>query len=158
MGYVFPDGATLNIKRESRTSDWSSIRGPSLHGRGESATHEYLTGWLSHDEDNDSYACIVVFDIQPERMKSCAQRLSGLYQIEMDNAHRISTPDGPESIVFWTPGRAGAVTADRGCLLLKSRNRWQVCDPAWIEKPLRLHIADQPHELTFSKGRSLPLQ
>lgn len=159
MGYIFPFGQELLIVRESRTSDYTSIRGAGLHGRGETMTHEYLTGVIAHDDQSSSYAYVMIPNATAESMSDWLMRIRQRYAISTDGLHHISTNDNSiESIVFWEAGEAGQVRADRGCLLLREGVRWRLADPAWAETAIHVQIAGKSYENTPLKGRPVLLR
>jgi len=69
--------------------------------------------------------------------------------------HHIARADGGlKSWVFWEPGTHGDVQADRGCMLLRTGDTWQVVDPTWTDAPLKLQIAGRPVSVNPPRGRS----
>ena len=80
------------------------------------------------------------------------------YEIDRSGAHRVVARDGhAEWIVLWDEGSAASVQADRGCLLLRSGDAWQVVDPAWVKKPLTVRIGAQAHTIEPKRGRQVPV-
>jgi hypothetical protein len=159
MGYAFPDGQRVTILRGPRTSDWSSIRDPKRYGPTPPETHHYVTVLISHDKDSTDYRYIMALNVGRDVWTQQAGQIARRYELSTQAAHVIRTDDKRiESIVFWQAGQAGNVTADSGCMLLRSDNGWQAVDPARSDRALQVNLGDEAFQLALQGGRSMPLR
>lgn len=156
VGYVFPALQQVHLKREERRSDWSSVRDPRLHGAEEQRATWFLTGFISHDPSTRGYSYIMIPDVPSERMPELARSVVERYRIETAGAHQISVTDADaEAIVFWQPGQAGSVQAERAGLLMRQKDAWHAADPAWSEQPLSIKLGDRTFEPVSRNGRAV---
>ena len=159
MGYIFPEPTKLTILREIRTSDWSSIRYPQRFGAGDELTHAYVTAFIDHDSESTGYKYIIVPDVSRDDLQQRLRPLIERYELANRGPHRLATKDGRlESIILWEEGHAGTVQTDRGCMLLRLDDHWQVVDPSWTEQPLHLRVGDRAHEVVPANGRAVTLK
>lgn len=153
-GYVFPGGQEVLLLRETRTSDWSSVRGDRRHGKTKPVTHHYLTAVIRHHSRDAGYRYIMVPGPRREAMPAIAKELAAAYAIASDGAHHIRTRDGVmESIVLWDAGQAGPARVDRGVLLLRLGEQSQIVDPCWNQDDLHITLDGKSHDMALTNGR-----
>jgi len=159
VGYVFPGGQEVLLLRESRTSDWTSVRGASRHGQGEAVTHHYLTAVIPHGAEASAYCYIMAPDTRAETMPALAKKLAEAHAITTDEARHVVSREGEvEGVVLWEAGRAGPVATERGVMLLRTGGAWQVVDPCWNEGELHIRLEGKSHQLTPTRGRSARIE
>lgn len=154
MGYVFPGGCRLRIIRESRTSDWSTVRDPVRYGRTDPVTHDYLTAVIVHETPASWYRYVVLPDVALSEMGAQADAVLRRYDLAHDPSHRVTARDGSfEAIVFWDAGVESSVRVDRGCLVLRVGDRLSIVDPTWSDAVIRLQWNSDDHGVTPTSGR-----
>jgi len=152
MGYVLPPGQQVRVLRERRSSDWTSVREARRHGRGEVSSIWYLTGVIRHDESIQTYRYIMLPHVKVEQMPALARGVLSHYQLDNSGAHRIAVGHW-EACVFWEPGRAGALSADSGCIVWHDGATWLAVDPTQEAQPLKLSIDKRSFTVHPDRGR-----
>lgn len=159
-GYLFPGGQEVLIIREERTSDWSSIRDPALHGETDAVTHTYLTVVIRHRNQGDpGYGYIVLPGYDAAALADRAESILSYYRMERAGRHRVRTIDGTvDAVTFWEPGEAADVAADRGCMLLGTGEEWRVVDPTWSGESLTVTVDGRATGVTPRRGRPVEVR
>jgi hyaluronate lyase len=158
VGYVFLSKQELRVVRETRTSDYTSIRGAALHGKGETKTHHYMTGVIPHSTESDSYAYVMIPHAHPNTMRDWTDRIRDRYSIKTVGGHHVVTSDRKtESVVLWDKDEIRQVRADRGCMLLSQNGKWHLVDPNQREEALFVDAKGQSYHVTPSRGRPVVL-
>jgi hyaluronate lyase len=163
MTYVLPDRPEVMVSYGPRTSNWSSIRSEDIFGKTKPVTHWYLTVVIEHSASQPTYAYVM----GPTGSKDVATA-AALTRNVSKGSHFVRSGDGQlEAAVLWEAGAAGAVqdatspnaiSADAGCMLLRSGGAWQVVDPAWSGKPVKVHLAGHDYEAVSERGRAVTLK
>ncbi len=158
VGYVFIEPTRLHLLRETRQSDWHSIRGDNVGGRGNVETQDYFTAVIQHDADATGYAYVFCPRRAAEEMPATAQSVREIYSVESGpHATRVNFPGGG-AFVFWEGGAFQNVEVDRSCLLVVEDDGIHAADPAWREGELTVTVDGRgPMPLTPQRGRSVVL-
>lgn len=155
VGYVFVEPAKLHLLREIRQSDWHSIRGDHVGGKGDVETQAYFTAVIEHDADTPAYAYAFCPRRNAEEMPQILQAVRDAYTLETSpQATQIAYPGG-EAFVFWEPGVMHDMEADQSCLVVVHDENIHIADPAWHDGAITVKLGGQPLEpMVSERGRT----
>lgn len=156
VGYVFLEPTRLHLLRDTRQSDWHSIRGDHVGGKGSVETQAYFTAVIPHTADMPAYAYAFCPRRASSEMAEAAQAVRSSYALDI-NPHgaRVGYPAG-NAFAFWEPGVLQNVETDRSCLLVMQGEDIHVADPAWRDGPFTLKVHGRALEpVICQRGRSV---
>lgn len=104
MGYYFPQGETVQVLRESRTSSWRAF---TKYGDPTPVTRDYFTLWVDHGKNpqGDTYAYVVLPGLSAEQTRAYAEKpnvkvLSNTPSVQAVQAES----EGVTGLNFWEAG------------------------------------------------------
>ena len=159
VGYIFLEPAKVHVVRETRQSDWHSIRGDAVGGKGGVETQDYFTVVVRHDADMRSYAYVVCPRRATGEMPALVQSVRGAYTLDTrPHVTSIAYPRG-RAVVFWEPGTFQNVEVNRSCLIVLEGENVHVADPAWLGGEFTVEIDGRTLEpVAPERGRSTTIK
>ena len=163
VGYVFLDPTKLHLVRETRQSDWRSIRGnpkDSVGGeKGNVETKDYFTAVISHDGDTPAYAYAFCPRRGSAEMPALARSVRDAYILEATpQAMRIAYPEGA-AYAFWEPGTLRDMEVDRSSLIVLQGQDLHAADPAWRGGEFTVKVNGKALEpISSARGRTVTMK
>lgn len=155
IGYFFPKKETLNIVRESRTNNWSSMNQAAGQKDDTDYTDNYLTMYINHGvtPSNADYEYVLLPNMSSDGVKAMLKTpmLKFLQTIQMFRRHMINQPKLPALIFGAIPKRRCKETARIGSFatvrrLLRYRKRT-------VSLKLRFRIQRKKYGVCRYRGR-----
>lgn len=102
VGYVFSEAQEVRVLRETRPSEWSSIRDQAMHGVGEVITQEFVTVVIEHDETHRDYAYVMMLAADRNVVDAMASQVAErLALTRSDTLHAVRAGTILEVQVNW---------------------------------------------------------
>lgn len=159
VGYVFLQPAKLHVVRETRQSDWHSIRGDAVGGKGGVETQDYFTAVVRPGADMRSYAYVFCPRRASGEMPALVQSVRGAYTLDTrPHVTSIAYPHG-RAVVFREPGTFQYAEVNRSCLMVVEGENVYVADPAWRGGEFAVEADGRPLEpVAPERGRSTAIK
>lgn len=148
IGYYFPEGEDLEIKREARTGSFQDINGAVADGAAgsEDVTRDYLSLAVSHGDGAEDYAYVLL----PGRTEEETAEYASGSEIEIiSNTAEVQAvadrSSGASGYQFWTAASAGNVSADQASsVTMKEEDgtlKLGVSDPSQTQDSVTIHVS-----------------
>jgi len=116
IGYTFPEPQPLKLKRETQAGSWhdmSDSQSDAVH------SHPFLTLWFDHGRQAKGAAYAYVILPRKSAAETEAYAASGAITILAHDSRTHAVRQNRRhsvGVVFWEPGVAGKLSADRACI------------------------------------------
>lgn len=148
IGYYFPEGEDLEIKREARTGSFQDINGAVADGAAgsEDVTRDYLSLAVSHGDGAEDYAYVLL----PGRTEEETAEYASGSEIEIiSNTAEVQAAadrsSGASGYQFWTAASAGNVSADQASsVTMKEEDgtlKLGISDPSQTQDSVTIHVS-----------------
>lgn len=148
IGYYFPEGEDLEIKREARTGSFQDINGAVADGAAgsEDVTRDYLSLAVSHGDGAEDY----VYVLLPGRTEEETAEYASGSEIEIiSNTAEVQAAadrsSGASGYQFWTAASAGNVSADQASsVTMKEEDgtlKLGISDPSQTQDSVTIHVS-----------------
>lgn len=148
IGYYFPEGEDLEIKREARTGSFQDINGAVADGAAgsEDVTRDYLSLAVSHGDGAEDYAYVLL----PGRTEEETAEYASGSEIEIiSNTAEVQAvadrSSGASGYQFWTAASAGNVSADQASsVTMKEEDgtlKLGISDPSQTQDSVTIHVS-----------------
>ena len=148
IGYYFPEGEDLEIKREARTGSFQDINGAVADGAAgsEDVTRDYLSLAVSHGDGAEDYAYVLL----PGRTEEETAEYASGSEIEIisntaEVQAAVDRSSGASGYQFWTAASAGNVSADQASsVTMKEEDgtlKLGVSDPSQTQDSVTIHVS-----------------
>ena len=148
IGYYFPEGEDLEIKREARTGSFQDINGAVADGAAgsEDVTRDYLSLAVSHGDGAEDYAYVLL----PGRTEEETAEYASGSEIEIiSNTAEVQAAadrsSGASGYQFWTAVSAGNVSADQASsVTMKEEDgtlKLGISDPSQTQDSVTIHVS-----------------
>lgn len=152
IGYYFPEGEDLEIKREARTGSFQDINGAVADGAAgsEDVTRDYLSLAVSHGDGTEDGAEDYAYVLLPGRTKEETAEYASGSEIEIifNTAEVQAAADrssGASGYQFWTAASAGNVSADQASsVTMKEEDgtlKLGISDPSQTQDSVTIHVS-----------------
>ena len=148
IGYYFPEGEDLEIKKEARTGSFQDINGAVADGAAgsEDVTRDYLSLAVSHGDGAEDYAYVLL----PGRTEEETAEYASGSEIEIiSNTAEVQAAadrsSGASGYQFWTAASAGNVSADQASsVTMKEEDgtlKLGISDPSQTQDSVTIHVS-----------------
>ena len=152
IGYYFPEGADLEIKREARTGSFQDINGAVADGAAgsEDVTRDYLSLAVSHGDGTEEGAEDYAYVLLPGRTEEETAEYASGSEIEIiSNTAEVQAvadrSSGASGYQFWTAASAGNVSADQASsVTMKEEDgtlKLGISDPSQTQDSVTIHVS-----------------
>lgn len=152
IGYYFPEGEDLEIKREARTGSFQDINGAVADGAAgsEDVTRDYLSLAVSHGDGTEGGAEDYAYVLLPGRTKEQTAEYASGSEIEIiSNTAEVQAAadrsSGVSGYQFWTAASAGNVSADQASsVTMKEEDgtlKLGISDPSQTQDSVTIHVS-----------------
>ena len=152
IGYYFPEGEDLEIKREARTGSFQDINGAVADGAAgsEDVTRDYLSLAVSHGDGTEEGAEDYAYVLLPGRTEEETAEYASGSEIEIiSNTAEVQAAadrsSGASGYQFWTAASAGNVSADQASsVTMKEEDgtlKLGVSDPSQTQDSVTIHVS-----------------
>ena len=152
IGYYFPEGEDLEIKREARTGSFQDINGAVADGAAgsEDVTRDYLSLAVSHGDGTEEGAEDYAYVLLPGRTEEeTAEYASGSEIETISNTAEVQAAadrsSGASGYQFWTAASAGNVSADQASsVTMKEEDgtlKLGISDPSQTQDSVTIHVS-----------------
>ena len=152
IGYYFPEGEDLEIKREARTGSFQDINGAVADGAAgsEDVTRDYLSLAVSHGDGTEEGAEDYAYVLLPGRTEEETAEYASGSEIEIiSNTAEVQAAadrsSGASGYQFWTAASAGNVSADQASsVTMKEEDgtlKLGISDPSQTQDSVTIHVS-----------------
>lgn len=152
IGYYFPEGEDLEIKREARTGSFQDINGAVADGAAgsEDVTRDYLSLAVSHGDGTADGAEDYAYVLLPGRTEEETAEYASGSEIEIiSNTAEVQAAadrsSGASGYQFWTAASAGNVSADQASsVTMKEEDgtlKLGISDPSQTQDSVTIHVS-----------------
>lgn len=152
IGYYFPEGEDLEIKREARTGSFQDINGAVADGAAgsEDVTRDYLSLAVSHGDGAADGAEDYAYVLLPGRTEEETAEYASGSEIEIiSNTAEVQAAadrsSGASGYQFWTAASAGNVSADQASsVTMKEEDgtlKLGISDPSQTQDSVTIHVS-----------------
>ena len=152
IGYYFPEGEDLEIKREARTGSFQDINGAVADGAAgsEDVTRDYLSLAVSHGDGTEDGAEDYAYVLLPGRTEEETAEYASGSEIEIiSNTAEVQAAadrsSGASGYQFWTAASAGNVSADQASsVTMKEEDgtlKLGISDPSQTQDSVTIHVS-----------------
>ena len=152
IGYYFPEGEDLEIKREARTGSFQDINGAVADGAAgsEDVTRDYLSLAVSHGDGTEEGAEDYAYVLLPGRTEEETAEYASGSEIEIiSNTAEVQAvadrSSGASGYQFWTAVSAGNVSADQASsVTMKEEDgtlKLGISDPSQTQDSVTIHVS-----------------
>lgn len=152
IGYYFPEGEDLEIKREARTGSFQDINGAVADGAAgsEDVTRDYLSLAVSHGDGTEEGAEDCAYVLLPGRTEEETAEYASGSEIEIiSNTAEVQAAadrsSGASGYQFWTAASAGNVSADQASsVTMKEEDgtlKLGISDPSQTQDSVTIHVS-----------------
>ena len=152
IGYYFPEGEDLEIKREARTGSFQDINGAVADGAAgsEDVTRDYLSLAVSHGDGTEEGAEDYAYVLLPGRTEEETAEYASGSEIEIiSNTAEVQAvadrSSGASGYQFWTAASAGNVSADQASsVTMKEEDgtlKLGISDPSQTQDSVTIHVS-----------------
>lgn len=152
IGYYFPEGEDLEIKREARTGSFQDINGAVADGAAgsEDVTRDYLSLAVSHGDGTEEGAEDYAYVLLPGRTEEETAEYASGSEIEIiSNTAEVQAAadrsSGASGYQFWTATSAGNVSADQASsVTMKEEDgtlKLGISDPSQTQDSVTIHVS-----------------
>ena len=152
IGYYFPEGEDLEIKREARTGSFQDINGAVADGAAgsEDVTRDYLSLAVSHGDGTEEGAEDYAYVLLPGRTEEETAEYASASEIKIiSNTAEVQAAadrsSGASGYQFWTAASAGNVSADQASsVTMKEEDgtlKLGISDPSQTQDSVTIHVS-----------------
>ena len=152
IGYYFPEGEDLEIKKEARTGSFQDINGAVADGAAgsEDVTRDYLSLAVSHGDGTEEGAEDYAYVLLPGRTEEETAEYASGSEIEIiSNTAEVQAAadrsSGASGYQFWTAASAGNVSADQASsVTMKEEDgtlKLGISDPSQTQDSVTIHVS-----------------
>lgn len=152
IGYYFPEGEDLEIKREARIGSFQDINGAVADGAAgsEDVTRDYLSLAVSHGDGTEEGAEDYAYVLLPGRTEEETAEYASGSEIEIiSNTAEVQAAadrsSGASGYQFWTAASAGNVSADQASsVTMKEEDgtlKLGISDPSQTQDSVTIHVS-----------------
>ena len=152
IGYYFPEGKDLEIKREARTGSFQDINGAVADGAAgsEDVTRDYLSLAVSHGDGTEEGAEDYAYVLLPGRTEEETAEYASASEIKIiSNTAEVQAAadrsSGASGYQFWTAASAGNVSADQASsVTMKEEDgtlKLGISDPSQTQDSVTIHVS-----------------
>ena len=152
IGYYFPEGEDLEIKREARTGSFQDINGAVADGAAgsEDVTRDYLSLAVSHGDGTEEGVEDYAYVLLPGRTEEETAEYASASEIKIiSNTAEVQAAadrsSGASGYQFWTAASAGNVSADQASsVTMKEEDgtlKLGISDPSQTQDSVTIHVS-----------------
>lgn len=152
IGYYFPKGEDLEIKREARTGSFQDINGAVADGAAgsEDVTRDYLSLAVSHGDGTEEGVEDYAYVLLPGRTEEETAEYASASEIKIiSNTAEVQAAadrsSGASGYQFWTAASAGNVSADQASsVTMKEEDgtlKLGISDPSQTQDSVTIHVS-----------------